>query len=118
MMVLVVEDESLVRELVEEALTEVGASVATASSSPEALTILEQRSFQPDVLVTDINLGSGADGFELARTARVRAPGMKVVYITGHAAHLAGGGVPGSLMFPKPFMPEQLAAAVMKLGGS
>lgn len=116
MKVLLVEDELLVRELVEEALLDAGAEVRTACDGASAKGVLEERSFEPDVLVTDINLGPGCDGFELARRARQRRPELKVVYITGHAVHLAREGVEGSVLIPKPFDPDRLAGTVIALG--
>jgi DNA-binding NtrC family response regulator len=118
MKVLLVEDEYLVRELVEDALLEAGAEVRTADDGAFARCLLESRSFEPDVLVTDINLGSGYDGFELSRMARERHPHLKVVYITGHAVHLADSGVPGSVLVPKPFNPELLAQTVFRIGSA
>jgi DNA-binding response OmpR family regulator len=115
MIVLLVEDELLVRELVEEALVDAGADVLTADSGAAAQKVLEERSFGADVLVTDINLGPGCDGFELARLARLGKPDMKVVYITGHAIHLGKTGVEGSVLIPKPFDPDRVAATVVAL---
>src|SRR5688500_2705829 len=116
MKVLLVEDELLVRELVEEALVDAGAEVLTADCGSAAQLLLEQRSFRPDVLVTDINLGPGCDGFEVSRLALRMLPSLKVVYITGHAAHLGRAGVEGSLLIPKPFDPDQMARRVVALG--
>jgi DNA-binding NtrC family response regulator len=116
MKVLLVEDELLVRELVEEALTDAGVEVETADCGSAAQLLLERRSFKADVLVTDINLGAGCDGFEVSRLARRINPDLKVVYITGHAAHLARAGVEGSLLIPKPFDPDRMARIVVALG--
>jgi two-component system, cell cycle response regulator CpdR len=116
MRVLLVEDELLVRELVEEALADAGAEVQTADSGGAAKLLLEQRSFRADVLVIDINLGPGCDGFAVSRLARRFIPGVKVVYITGHAGHLSRAGVEGSVLIPKPFDPDQVAQMVVALG--
>ena len=55
------------------------------------------------------------DGEEALAMARELHPGLKVVYITGHAAHLQKHGVEGALMFPKPFYPDELAERVLEL---
>lgn len=113
--VLLVEDEPDVAELVEEALTDVGLDVKVALDDQAAFAALdgEPRSFQ--ALVTDINLGVGVTGFDVARRARSLNEDIQVIYITGHAAHLAKHGVEDALMFPKPFDVTELAERVRRL---
>lgn len=113
--VLVVEDESDVLEIVQDALERRGFTVRTAETDESAYAILEReaRSFQ--VLIADINLGVGTTGFDVARRARQLHPDLQVVYITGHAAHLDRFGVPDAVMFPKPFYPDELAERVVDI---
>ena len=113
--VLVVEDESDVLEIVQDALERRGFTVRTAENDESAYAILEReaRSFQ--VLIADINLGVGTTGFDVARRARQLHPDLQVVYITGHAAHLDRFGVPDAVMFPKPFYPDELAERVVDI---
>lgn len=113
--VLVVEDESDVLEIVQDALERRGFMVRTAETDEHAYAILEKeaRSFQ--VLIADINLGVGTTGFDVARRARQLHPDLQVVYITGHAAHLDRFGVPDAVMFPKPFYPDELAERVVDI---
>ncbi len=64
-------------------------------------------------LVTDINLGAGADGFEVARRARATHPDIPVVYISGAAADRhAAEGVSGSTFVAKPLHPRQILEAL------
>jgi DNA-binding response OmpR family regulator len=113
--VLVVEDETDVLELVQDALERKGIDVHTAQSDRDAFSALEgeARSFQ--MLIADINLGEGVTGFDVARRARTLNPNLKVVYITGHAAHLDRFGVPDAVMFPKPFYADELADRVVEM---
>lgn len=113
--VLVVEDETEVLEVVQDALERRGIVVRTAETDELAYTILESeaRSFQ--LLIADINLGVGTTGFDVARRARQLNPRLQVVYITGHAAHLDRFGVPDAVMFPKPFYAEELADQVVDI---
>jgi CheY-like chemotaxis protein len=113
--ILLVEDEPFVAELVEEALTDVGLDVRVATDQRSAFAALEGEARSFAALVTDINLGPGATGFDVARKARELNADIKVVYITGHAAHLSKQGVEDSLMFPKPFDPFALADRVRGL---
>jgi DNA-binding response OmpR family regulator len=113
--VLLVEDEPDIAELVEEALTDAGLDVKVALDDRAAYAALdgEPRSFR--ALVTDINLGVGVTGFDVARKARLLNEDIRVVYITGHAAHLSKHGVDDALMFPKPFNVTELAERVRRL---
>jgi two-component system, cell cycle response regulator CpdR len=110
--VLVVEDEADVLEIVQDALERRGLQVRTARTDRQAFSQLEDEPRSFEVLVADINLGEGVTGFDVARHARQLNPDLKVVYITGHAAHLDKFGVPDAVMFPKPFYPDELAERV------
>jgi DNA-binding response OmpR family regulator len=113
--VLLVEDEADVAELVEEALLGAGLDVTVALGDQAAFEALASEPSSFAALVTDINLGVGVTGFDVAREARRRNGGIKVVYITGHAAHLSRFGVEDALMFPKPFDAGELADQVKML---
>jgi DNA-binding response OmpR family regulator len=115
--VLVVEDEKDVLAVVQDALERKGLDVRTALTDRDAFSLLaeEPRSF--GMLIADINLGEGVTGFDVARHARRLNPDLKVVYITGHAAHLDRFGVPDAVMFPKPFYPDELAERVVDMLG-
>jgi CheY-like chemotaxis protein len=113
--VLLVEDEVFIAEIIRDALEDRGLAVKAAHCDRSALGILEDEARDFAVLVADINLGPGASGFEVARRARELHPKLKVVYITGHAAHLQSQGVEGSVMVPKPFYPDELADRVAEM---
>lgn len=64
-------------------------------------------------LVTDIDLGPGAGGFDVARHARAADPSLPVVYISGTAwRRQASEGVEGSQFIAKPFDPRQIMEAL------
>jgi DNA-binding response OmpR family regulator len=113
--ILLVEDEAFIAEMIQDALEDRGLLVRSAQTDRSAYDILEGEARSFALLIADINLGAGASGFDVARRARELHPDLKVVYISGHAAHLQKHGVEGSLMFPKPFYPDELAERVMAL---
>jgi DNA-binding NtrC family response regulator len=115
--VLLVEDETDVLEVVQDALERRGLVVRTARSDRDAYSALEGEARSFGMLIADINLGEGVTGFDVARRARQLNPDLKVVYITGHAAHLERFGVPDSVMVPKPFYPDDLAEQVIDMLG-
>ena len=113
--ILVVEDEALVQVLVVEVLEERGYAVQAASSAEEALVLLRDHCTDVDVLLTDINLGLGEDGLELARKARAMCPGIRVIYVTGGAySEDLAERVPDSRLIPKPYELEQICEAVAR----
>jgi len=69
-------------------------------------------------LVTDVDLGPGPDGFDIARAARLSYPDLPVVYISGTASarHVAEG-VPGSQFVAKPCNPTDVAGALARALG-
>jgi DNA-binding response OmpR family regulator len=117
LVILVVEDDHLVRSVVEEGLGDGGFEIATALSGENAVEMLDASEGKYRALVTDINLGPGKiDGWDVARHAREIDPGFPVVYMSGKDADdWASKGVPNSIMLAKPFAPAQLVTAVSQL---
>lgn len=116
--ILLVEDEIFIAEMIEEALEDRGYQVRSAHNDRCAYDIIEGEARAFSLLIADINLGPGSSGFDIARRARELHPDLKVIYISGHAAHLDKMGVADSIMFPKPFYPDELAEQVASLLGA
>lgn len=113
--ILLVEDETLIAEMLQEALEDRGLHVTSTDCGRKAYDILEGEARSFSVLVADVHLGPGASGFDVARRARELHPELKVVYITGHAAHMHRHAVDGAVMLPKPFYPDELVDQVEAL---
>ena len=115
-LLLVVEDEPAIQMLIEAVLEDAGFEVRTAGFGQEAVDILDDNTVQPVGLITDVRLGAGIKGWDVARHARERHPEIAVVYVTGDsAADWAAYGVPRSLLLPKPFANAQLVTAMTTL---
>lgn len=114
---MVVEDEPLIQELVEQALSEAGFEMAVAPTGEDALAMLEAPDANFRALVTDVNLGSGKlAGWDVARKGREINPELPVVYMTGDSGNQwASEGVPNSVLVTKPFAPAQIVTAVAQL---
>lgn len=113
MVVLLVEDDTVIRLTLADFFEEAGVDLLQASNAEEALTILDDIAQRIDVLVTDLNLGTGDDGLILAKKARQRRPTLQVVYETGSLELLAGHALlPWEQVFYKPFDPVALTATV------
>ncbi|MCK1525693.1 response regulator [Bradyrhizobium sp. 166] len=116
LLILVVEDERLIQELVEAALTEGGFETEIVGSGEEAITLLQDDAANYRALLTDIHLKGTLTGWEVAKRAREINPEMPVVYMTGAAAdQWPSHGVPNSVLLNKPFAPAQVVTAVSQL---
>ena len=113
--VLIVEDEAVVRLLIVETLNDLGYKALETADSAAALRIL-QSSQRVDLLVSDIGL-PGLNGRQLADGARVTRPGLKVLFVTGYAEDAAGSGFlePGMEIVIKPFTMEALASKIREM---
>ena len=114
--ILVAEDETLIALSVEDALRDAGFAVELVSDGNVAMTALDADSDLYVAVVTDVRLGSGPSGWDVARHARKADPSFPVVYMSGDSGHEHGvHGVPDSIMVQKPFAPVQIVTAVTTL---
>ena len=112
--VLLVEDHPLVREHLLSKLQSLGYRVTVAASGGEALDILERRA-DIDLLLTDVVMPGGIDGFELGRQTAERWPQIRILYTSGYAPDaLTDGGrrLDGVAMLAKPYSKSDLADKV------
>lgn len=82
--VLLVEDEEFTRTMVAEALEVNGLRVRGVATVAEAL--VEMESFEPHVVVSDLDLGSGPSGADLLNRLAEDAPWVGLVVLTSHAS--------------------------------
>lgn len=111
--VLVVEDEFLLRMNAVEMIEEAGFDVVEAGNADEAIAILEAR---PDIHVvfTDIQMPGSMDGLKLARFVRGRWPPIKIVATSGHHKYFDGDLPEGSIFLQKPYTSDKLAITLRK----
>ena len=116
LVVLVVEDDPLIRILIEEALSDGGYEPAIVESGEDAVALLRENRPLYRALVSDINLTGTLDGWEVARLAREIDPAFPVIYMTGASAQQwTSHGVPNSILLSKPFAQAQLVTAISQL---
>jgi CheY-like chemotaxis protein len=115
-LLLLVEDEPMILYDVEDALTAGGYEVVTAVNGDEAMARLSEQAGNFAGLITDVRLGDGMNGWEVARRAREANGGIPVIYITADSgSDWASQGLPGSLLVQKPFANAQLVTAISTL---
>jgi CheY-like chemotaxis protein len=112
--VLIVEDEILLRLHAREVIEDGGFDVVEAKNADVAITILEQRN---DVVLifTDINMPGSMDGLKLTHFVKDRWPPIKIIATSGHARITADDLPEGSHFVPKPYQPTQIANAIHQL---
>jgi CheY-like chemotaxis protein len=114
--VLVVEDDEVVRGLVVEILEEYGFSTIQANDGPSGLEILKSKE-TIDLLVTDIGL-PGLNGRQIADAALVERNNLKVLFMTGYAENAASSSGflrKGMAMITKPFEMKSLINRINEL---
>lgn len=81
--ILVVEDEEVVRDLINTALTFKGFSVTVAKNGIEALELLKKEGIKPALIITDVVM-PGMSGSALAERVMEIMPDMKILFISGY----------------------------------
>ena len=121
--VLVVDDESDVRELARDCLVEAGYRVMEVGDGEEALQVAAASAEPIHLLLTDVVMPR-LNGVELARRLTGQRPDTKVLYMSGFAVvgaqieQLSGPGLqPGDPILPKPFSPEALIRKIREVSG-
>jgi CheY-like chemotaxis protein len=115
--VVVAEDQLLVRMFTSDFLDEAGYKVFEACHADDALLLLEERT-DVQVLMTDVEMASGSmNGFELARQARERWPRLGIVIVSGRAAPAPGDLPEGAVFISKPYRPAAVLAAIESMSG-
>ncbi|WP_313915953.1 PAS domain-containing protein [Tahibacter sp.] len=103
--ILLIDDEDVVRIVLNEVLGEAGYEVLTAGDGASGLAVL-QSTARIDLLITDVGLPGGLNGRQVADAGRALRPHLKVLFVTGFAdgVTLGGGAMePGMNVLTKPF---------------
>jgi two-component system, response regulator PdtaR len=112
--VLIVEDEFLIRMDAVDMVRAAGFDVVEAENADEAILILERRS-DITVVFTDIQMPGSMDGVKLAAAIRGRWPPIKIVATSG-LLNIGNEDLPsGSHFLPKPYSAAQIVGALREL---
>ena len=112
--ILLVEDELLVRMMAAEVLLEAGFTVVESGSAEEALAVLEARC-DVNVLFTDVNMPGSLDGLSLARIVHKRTPTIGILIGSGRIRPGPAELPPGARFISKPYALCALTEAVSVL---
>lgn len=112
--VLVVEDEFLIREYAVEMVNEAGFEAIEAANADEAIGILECRG-DIRIVFTDVHMPGSIDGLKLAQAVRDRWPPIKLIVTSGQMTVPESALPTGGRFFSKPYQPSEIARALHEL---
>jgi DNA-binding response OmpR family regulator len=117
--ILYVEDDFIMHMAMIPFLLEEGFDILLADNGTKALHYIFDENLSIDVLLTDVNIGEGVNGWEVARCARFQVPTMPVIYTSGVCEdEWIANAVPFGRLCTKPFTPSQVIAALSSLLGA
>ena len=112
--VLIVEDEFLIRMDAVDMIRAAGFDVVEAANADEAIVILEDR-LDITVVFTDIQMPGSMDGLRLAAAIRGRWPPIKIIATSGRVK-LSNDDLPsGSRFLPKPYSAREIVGTLREL---
>ena len=114
-MIIVAEDEPLIRMMISELLAEAGFEIVEAEHAEEAMTILTLRAAEIKVLFTDIHMPGSMDGLELAHHTHGLWPWISLIVTSGKARPQSHEMPAGSRFISKPYNPDHVVGHVREL---
>ena len=116
-LILLVEDEASVRDLTAKVLEEWGYRVLVAEDGQQGLEVLKARD-DLNLLLTDVVMPGGIDGFELADQSRLLRPELPVMLVSGHPLDTRVSGEQEQwlqVLLQKPYRSHELARFVARV---
>jgi CheY-like chemotaxis protein len=114
--ILVVEDEMLLRMRVVDMVEDAGYTSVEAVDADQAVAILESRS-DIALLFTDIQMPGAMDGLALAHSVHKRWPPIKIILVSGQLQLSSGDIPPDSRFFGKPLKAGEMIAEMRDMIG-
>ena len=111
---LVVEDEPLLRMLAVDVGEDAGFLVVAAANADDAVAILESRS-DIRLVFTDIDMPGSLDGMKLAACIRDRWPPIHIILTSGHMKPSQDDMPAGSMFFAKPYRQDRVIDAMRRM---
>jgi CheY-like chemotaxis protein len=114
--VLVVDDEPIIAAMMASLLEDEGYGVTCLTSGKAAADYIAAGTARLDALITDVDLGTGVSGYELAELLQSSRSSAATIFMTGDSADRVRRRAPiESVVLEKPFRPSQLADALQRL---
>jgi len=114
--VLIVEDEPMVRSFAVEMVQEAGFEVIEAANDDDAIRIIEPNS-DIRVVFTDVQMPGSMEGLKLAHAVRNRWPPIKIIVTSGRRLTTEHDLPEGGRFFAKPYSPAQIRGVLREWAG-
>lgn len=114
--VLIVEDEPLLRMNAVDLVEEAGFEALEAANARQAIQVLERRD-DIRIIMSDIDMPPGMDGMELVAIARNRWPPLEIILVSGLLAKTDVNIPERGRFFSKPYRPRDIVAALNRMAG-
>jgi CheY-like chemotaxis protein len=112
--VLVVEDDAILRLMAVDVVEATGFEAIEASNADEAVRILESRN-DIRIVFADIHMPGSMDGIKLAACIRDRWPPLEIILTSGHLPAKDVTLPARGLFFPKPYNPHAVSEAMRRM---
>jgi CheY-like chemotaxis protein len=109
--ILLVEDEALLRGLIATCLRDAGYVVVETASGEDAIAQC-RNGVAIDLVFSDVNLAGSASGWDVAKCFRMERPQVKVILTSGQDT---GRRLPGSIFIPKPYLDSDIVSVCERL---
>lgn len=116
-MILVVDDEALIRMMASEVLQDAGYIVIEAASASDALATLDL-GLDIQAVFTDVHMPGSPDGLGLAQQVREICPNCAIVIASGRHTPIPNELVPGAIFMSKPYSLNAVVLAFAELLGT
>jgi DNA-binding response OmpR family regulator len=115
--ILVADGEVLVRMMIAQYLRDCGYKVIEASTTDEAITVLDHPELSVDIVLSDVEIPGVVDGFGLAQWVRQHKPGLHVLLVGTpmRAADVAAELCENGPMLNKPYEPQVVVDRIRRL---
>jgi hypothetical protein len=113
--ILLVEDDSQVRQVVGRSLRALGYRVHEAGNGQEAMALWQTHGAHLDLLLTDMVMPEGMTGLELTEQLQALKPGLQAIISSGYSTEIVHAGVPakaGVVYLSKPYATKVLADVI------
>ncbi len=112
--ILVVEDEPLLRMAAIDMIESAGFEAVEAADATQAVEILQSR-MDISIVFTDIDMPGDIDGLRLAAVIRDRWPPIHVIITSGHTKPTKGSLPPDMVFFSKPYREDEVIETMMRI---
>lgn len=109
--VLVVEDDELLRQLLTDVVSDTGAIVDAVATAEAGLKVFKHRK-DLDLVLTDVNTPGCINGWDLAKAIYEKRPDLPVIISTGYGYQLNSQLPPSASLLPKPWALDELCSMV------